>query len=130
MKALVKEQGSGKKIGNLTGEDLESFRRQAVAFLEGFDWQAVEGVEPMDVMKVLQTMLIASANSTKDTPARPDAPPMKALWTAYDDKTDADKEISIWAMEHECYMFDVHGGDRTEIIIAVAWKAASFFAQP
>lgn len=129
IKARVKEQGAGKKTGNLDGDGLEAFRAEAVAFLEGFDWQAVDGVEAKDAKEVLKTMLIANANSTGAVPAQPDAPQMEALGNAYDDKADPEKEISIWAMEHERHVFDVHSGDRTELIISVAWKAAKFFSR-
>ena len=129
IRARVKEQGAGRKIGALTGEELASFRSDVLAFVEGFDWQVVNGVDKKDVKNVVKTMLIANANSTKDVPAEPGAPPMEALGTAYDDPEDPEKEISIWAMEHERHLFDVRGGDRTDLIIAAAWKAASFFAQ-
>jgi hypothetical protein len=129
IKARVKEQGSGKKIGSLNGDGLEAFRAEAVAFLEGCDWQAVDGVEAEDVKDVLKTMLIANAESTRAIPAQPDAPQMGALGEAYDDENDPEKEISVWAMEHERHLFDVHGGDRTELIISVAWKAATYFSR-
>jgi hypothetical protein len=129
VKTRAREQGAGKKIGALTEPELEAFRDMAIAFVAGFDWQAVEPVEKKDVLKVIQTMLMANATSVTSVPAASDVPSMHDLGIAFDHKTDPERELSIWSMQHEQYLFDLHCGDRTALIIAVAWKASSYFTR-
>jgi len=129
MKRRARATRSGMTMATLTGTDLEGFRQQVTDLVVRFSWQCVQPQPNANTVRtVLRALLDAHARSASQMASVNGSPDMTSLVTAFRHPTDSNGEIAIWATEHAASTFNVHSGNRTDLLTAAAWRMATFFA--